>query len=221
MRMCAAALFASVSLLCAAPAFAQESEPAVSGSFGVAISSEWLYTDQAYNETEYTDDLFTSVDASVCRYSTCVSAWYGKAGSVSELDLVASHSIEVGEYTVDLEGGIFLVEGPEIWDAKIAVSRSLFCTACTVSVSYEAMRGSFVDDVLKVELSNEGSLSERVDYDLTVGFGHSRFADGYVVPFEAGVSVSLRDTIAARLFVQGYLSDESRTTIGLALTSGF
>jgi len=221
MRTCAAALFASVSLLCAAPAFAQESEPAVSGSIGVSISSEWLYTDQAYNQTEGADDLFTSVDASLCRYSTCVSAWYGEAGPVSELDLTISQGFETNGFTVGVQGGIFIVDGPEIWEAKVSVSRPFLCDSCRVSASYEVMRGGFLEDVLKAELSDEGALSKDISYDVTVGISHSRWADGFAVPFEAGISRSVLENVSARLFVKGYLSDKSRATVGIALTSGF
>lgn len=216
------ALFASISLLYGAPALAQESDPVFTGSVGTSISSEWLYVDQGFNQTEDTDAPFSTVDATLCHRSTCLSAWYGEAEDANELDLTLSQGgIEAGGFTIDVQGGIFIVDGPEIWEAKISASRPFLCDSCRVSASYEVMRGGFIEDVLKVELTDEGELSENIGYDVAVGIAHSRWADGFAVPFEAGLSTEILENVSGRLFVKGYLSDEPRVTVGFALSSEF
>lgn len=216
------ALFASVSLLYGAPALAQESDPAFSGSVGASISSEWLYTDQAFNQTEHTDAPFTTVDVTLCHRSTCLSGWYGEAEDVNEFDLTLSQGgIEAGGFTFNVQGGIYIVDGPEIWETKITTSRPFLCDSCRVSASYEAMRGGFIEDVLKAELSYEGSLSENISFDASAGIAHSRWVDGFTVPFEAGISTEVLENVSARLFVKGYLSDDPKATIGFALTRDF
>lgn len=215
----ALALFATTFSLLAAPALAQESP--LTGSVSAGIQSEWLFRSQAYNETEDTDASFADTSATVCSGSTCGTVWYGEAGDTSEIDLSLSHSFEAGGFTIDGSIGYFIVDGPEIWDLAVSASRQAVCDTCTVSFSYEGMRGSFVDDAIKVELTYEHALSESVAFDVTAGVAHSSWAQGFALPFEAGATWKVHEGVSARFFVSGYVAGETRTSVGMSLSADF
>lgn len=209
----------SATILTVPVAHAQDN--AVSADVELGAASSWLFQKQQLNAF---DKPFADANLTVVVDDFYFNGWHGLAidgtEGIVETDLKVGGATELKSgITVDGSLAIFLLPGKNAVSVEVGVSVPI-AKNLTGRVSYERIRGGFVDDAIEIKLTYVAPLAERWTLDASPAVTYSTWAGGTNLNATVGITYQATDSLRIRAGVGGYFGNKD-SDVAFRLSVGF